>query len=214
MSESTSQAVSYEVEIRFCTATAEEAYRLLPFLQASLGDEKSWSTEILGRELYEAGKLLRVGTVPTAAKTHYYLGYKNRDEGQIANIRQEWGEEITNGTADSAILALLEIQDPFATPQALIEGLHQAGHSTFMDFAGVDRLGYDPTHGVQTKLMRCPKILGDQIIVELELAATSLAEAAIAEQKLVQIALDYGIRDRLLHAEPPTLLYQVSFPQP
>lgn len=208
-----SDAISYEVEIRFCTATAEEAYQLLPFLQASLGAGKAWSTAILGRALYEAGKLLRIGQVPPTGNARYYLGYKGMDEGTFANIRPEWGEEITDGALNSTILALLGIEEPFTTPQAVLERLQQAGHTPFMEFAGVDRLGYDPALGVQTKLMRCPKILGDQCMVELELAATSPAEALIAEQQLQQIARDYGIEDRLLRAEPPTLLYQVSFPQ-
>ncbi len=208
-----SDTISYEVEIRFCTATAEEAYTLLPFLQASLGAEKAWSTAILGRALYEAGKLLRIGRVPPTGEARYYLGYKGLDEGTFANIRQEWGEEITGGASASPILAMLGIDEPFATPQAVLERLRQAGYTPFMDFAGVDRLGYDPTLGVQTKLMRCPKILGDQVMVELELAATAPAEALVAEQQLQQIAHDYGIEDRLLRAEPPTLLYQVSFPQ-
>ncbi len=208
-----SDPISYEVEIRFCTSTAEEAYALLPFLLASLGAEKAWFTEILGRKLYDAGKLLRIGRVPPTGDARYYLGYKEIDEGTFANIRLEWGEEITSGAPASPILAILGIEEPLATPQAVLERLQQAGHTPFMDFAGVDRQGYDPTLGLHTKLMRCPKILGDQFMVELELSATSPAEARAAEEKLQQIAVDYGIVDRLLRAEPPTLLYQVSFPQ-
>jgi hypothetical protein len=207
-------ATTYEVEIRFCAANAAEAYALLPFLAASLGPEKAWSTQILGRALYTAGHLLRVGrsVLPTGAD-RYYLGYKGLDEGHFANIRQEWGEEITTGAPASVILARLGIDAAFATPQAVIEGLEQAGHTPFMDFTGVDRLGHDATLGVDTKLMRCPKILGDQVLVELELGATSYAEALAAEQQLQALAERYQITDRLLRAEPPTLLYGVTFPQ-
>lgn len=202
----------YEVEIRFCVPTAEEAYRLLPFLAASLGPEKPWYTQIIGREIYEAGKLLRMGYVPPDGSGRTYLGYKAMDEGTFANIRQEWGEEVTDGAAASIILAQLGLPTTSPSPTALREQLAVAGHTPFMDFAGVDRQGYVPALDVHTKLMRCPKILGDQLMVELELTAASKAEAGLAEEKLRQLAVEYAITDRLIREEPPTLLYQVSFP--
>lgn len=203
-------AISYEVEIRFLTATPEEAYRILPFLEASLGAEKTWATAIYGRGIYERGRLLRVGQVPATDPAHIYLGYKEIDEGTFANIRQEWGEEITQGATDSAILAKIGIPHAIASATAIIDQLQQAGHHPFMDFAGVDRLGHVPTLGLHTKLMRCPKILGTQLMVELEMTADSIESAHAAEEQLRQLAHDYQLTDRLIRAEPPTLLYQVS----
>ncbi|MEZ4680431.1 MAG: hypothetical protein R2932_40060 [Caldilineaceae bacterium] len=205
--------LTYEVEIRFCVADAEQAFALLPFLQASLGAEKAWDTDILGRPIYEAGELLRVGRVPAAGTTHYYLGYKGADEGTFANIRQEWGEEITNGVEQSTILAKVGIAESFATPAAVLEKLNVLGHGPFMTFQGVDRLGYDAHFDVQTKLMRCPKILGEQVMVELEQGAASYAEALVAEENLRQIAAKFGLTERLIREEPPTLLYRVTFPE-
>lgn len=207
-----SNEISYEVEIRFLAANEEEAFDRLPFLEATLGTEKTWDTEIYGRAIYEAGKLLRVGRVPSTDTEHYYLGYKGIDSGSIANIRQEWGEEITEGAVASAILSKIGIHGSFETPTAVIDRMKQAGHLPFMGFTGVDRLGYDATLGVHTKLMRCPKILGDQVMVELELGADSPGAAFDAEQQLAQIATEYNIIERLVRAEPPTLLYQVTFP--
>ena len=204
--------VSYEIEIRFLAASAEEAYGILPFLEATLGPEKAWTTAIYGREIYESGKLLRVGRVPTADTVRYYLGYKGIDQGTVANIRQEWGEEITQGAPTSAILAQIGIHEPCTTPEAVIARLHEVGHFPFMDFAGVDRLGHDANLGVDTKLMRCPKILGKQVMVELEMGAASYAAALVAERQLQQLAKDFHLVERLVHAEPPTLLYQVTFP--
>ena len=202
---------SYEIEIRFLAATAEEAFQLLPFLEASLGPEKTWATAIYGRAIYESGRLLRVGRVPAVDPVHYYLGYKGVDEGSFANVRREWGEEITTGAPASPILATIGIHEALATPEAVIERLAQAGHHPFMDFTGVDRLGYEPTLGLHTKLMRCPKILGDQVMVELEVAADSYNAACDAEQRLRTIAHEFHIVDRLVRDEPPTLLYQVTF---
>lgn len=206
------EAAAYEVEIRFCVSAAEEAYTLLPFLEESLGPEKPWSTEIWGRPIFDAGKLLRVGYVPPTGEHRTYLGYKGVDEGSFANIRQEWGEEITAGISDSTILARLGITDSFLSAHAVLEALITHGYQPFMDFTGVDRLGYTPTLGVHTKLMRCPKILGDKVMVELELSAASRAEAVAAEEKLQALAHQYAITDRLIREEPPTLLHQVSFP--
>jgi len=206
-----SNAIHYEIEIRFLADSAEAAFRQLPFLEATLGPEKAWNTDIYGRAIYESGKLLRIGHVSATDGAHYYLGYKGADEGATANIRQEWGEEITEGTAASTILRKLDIQDSLDSPMAIITRLKQAGYLPFMGFTGVDRLGYDRRLGVETKLMRCPKILGDQVMIELEYAAHSLTVAFEAEQKLIQIAKEYHIMDQLVHAEPPTLLYQATF---
>jgi hypothetical protein len=194
--------MSYEVEIRFCAERAAAAYDLLPFLADSLGPEKSWATAIWGRELYEAGRLLRIGQVPAQAARHYYLGYKGIEEGTFANIRQEWGEEITHGAANSAILAQLGITGDYATADAVRDALNAAGYTPFMDFSGVDRLGHVAALDVHTKLMRCPKILGEAVMVELELTAATKAEALAAEARLQQIATAYGLLEHLVRAEP------------
>lgn len=203
---------AYEVEIRFSVPTPEQAYELLPFLKASLGPETTWATAIYNREIYGAGRLLRVGRVPAEGDSQrYYLGYKETDEGTFANIRQEWGEEITDGVTASAILTKLGIDEAFPSAKIVMQRLQDAGHKSFMDFRGADRLGYYPALDLQTKLMRCTTILGDQVMVELEMAATSSQDALAAERKLQQIAEEYGIVDRLIREEPPTLLYQVTF---
>lgn len=208
--------IAYEVEIRFCADSVAEAFETLPFLETTLGSEKTWQTSILGRELYERGELLRIGYVPPQVAPgetqRVFLGYKGPDVGQFANIRQEWGEEVTGGIAESAIFARLGLPTTYADPAAVFAALTAAGYTAFMDFSGVDRLGYMPSLDVHTKLMRCPKILGDKVMVELELATTSHEDALQAQAKLQTIAADYGITDRLIREEPPTLLYQVAFP--
>ena len=211
MEQQTDPEITYEVEIRFRVPSAAAAFTKLPFLEGSLGPEKSWYTCILGRSIYDAGKLLRIGYVPPTGDSRMFLGYKGIDEGTFANIRQEWGEEITEGTTASTILANLGMTETFSSPKILLDHLATHGHTAFMDFSGVDRQGYVPALDVHTKLMRCPKILGNDVMVELELATTSLVEAHRAEQKLQQIATQYGITEQLIREEPPTLLYQVSF---
>ncbi|MEZ4862084.1 MAG: hypothetical protein R3C14_12280 [Caldilineaceae bacterium] len=202
---------SYEVEIRFCVANQAEAFALLPFLEASLGAPKAWSTEIVGRTIYSAGKLLRVGRVPPTGESRYYLGYKGPDLGAFANIRQELGEEITHGITQSEILTTLGLAATHTTTSAIVATLNEAGHRPFMAFAGVDRLGYYPPLALHTKLCQCAMILDDQLLVELELGANSLAAAQQAEARLQSLAADYGLTDRLFREEPPTLLYQRTF---
>ena len=206
------EAPSYEIEIRFRMDTEGAAYDLLPFLEESLGQPASWSTDILGRSIYDDGRLLRIGRVPTPQGMRLFLGAKGPDVGRFANIRQEWGEEISDGVARSAILAQLGIDGHFATSQAVEDALTAAGHLPFMSFSGVDRLGFYAPLDLHTKISRCEKIVGDDVLIELELAADSLEAASKAEEKLRAIAQEYGIINCLFRAEPPTLLFQHTFP--
>lgn len=206
-----SDTPSYEIEIRFCVERAEEAYTLLPFLEQSLGSPKVWSTDIVGQAVYESGRLLRLGRVPPTGNTRYYLGYKGPDLGSFANLRQEWGEEITGGITQSAILPIVGLADSYPTPTAVIEALTGAGHTPFMGFAGVDRLGYYAPLKVHTKLCQCEAILDQQFLIELEMSAASLEEARAAEVRLQEIAEAYHITDRLFRDEPPTMLYKRTF---
>jgi len=206
-----SDTPSYEIEIRFCVGEPAEAYALLPFLAQSLGDPKVWATDIIGRDLYEAGRLLRLGRVPPSGQPRYYLGYKGPDLGTVANIREEWGEEITDGIGESAILAQLGLAGSHGTHAAIVELLQSTGYTPFMGFAGVDRLGYYAPLELHTKLCQCEAILDKQFLIELEMSATSLEGARAAEVRLQQLAAEYGLLDRLVRDEPPTMLYKRTF---
>lgn len=208
-----SHGQSYEIEIRFCVASLAEASALLPFFEQSLRTPKSWATDIIGRDLYESGRLLRLGRTISADGTRYTLGYKGPDLGTIANIRQEWGEEITEGIEASAILPMLGLAADYPTCAAVVDALYTAGYTPFMDFAGVDRLGYDAPLDLHTKLCRCEAILDQQYLIELEMTATSLEEARIVETRLQAIAEEYHLTDLLFRDEPPTMLYQRRFGQ-
>lgn len=201
----------YEVEIRFIADSPEDAFARVPFLKDSLGAPKEWSSEIVGRSIFDEGRLLRAGwSRGTAGRNEddkrWAIGYKELDVGNQANIREEWGEETTTGIADSEILAQMGIVGAFASPDAVMDALAAAGHQPFMGFFGVDRLGcYEPL-GVHTKLAQCPAILDERLLVELELEAGSLAEAREAEAKLIELATELGIVDLLERDEPPTML--------
>ena len=206
---------NYEIEIRFRVAQVAEAYQLLPFLAENLGQERPWHTDIIGRPIYEAGRLLRVAKVPSDDSTRTFIDYKGPDLGlelgTIANIRFELGEEITGGLAKSAILQEIGIAGDFATADEVDQALRDAGHQPFMSFTGIDRLGvYEPLD-LQLKAMTCPKILGDDVLIELEFGATSTSEARAEALKLEQIVDEYGIRNRLFRDEPPTMLYDATF---
>ena len=201
----------YEVEIRFKVEDPAEAYALLPFLEEGLSEPVAWETQIIGREIYESGRLLRIGRVPLPTMTNYFLDYKGEDVGTFANIRAEWGEEISSGVTESAILPKLGLADSYASVDEIRSSLAEAGYTPFMDFSGKDRVGYYAPLQLHTKLMWCPKILGRDFLVELEVAANTLEEAFVAEATLKEIAERYGIIDRLIHDEPPTLLFQRSF---
>ena len=200
--------MTYEVEIRIVVDTAEEAFTQLPFLEESLGKRKSWSTDIFGREIFNNGRLLRLGYVNNLDRKTYFLGYKGPDVGDFANIREEWGEEITNGASNSDILSQVGLVGEYTDAHAVISALETAGHRSFMGFSGEDQLGFYAPLAVHTKLCRCSDILDDRFLIELEMEAETMAEAREAEAKLKAIAADYGILDQLIPDEPPTMLFK------
>ncbi len=201
----------YEIEIRFIAESVEEAFTLLPFLAESLGEPKRWATEMIGRDVYESGRLLRLATVPPTGNVRYHLGYKEADLGTVANIRQEWGEDITDGIDRSAILGALSLSATYGSRAAILDTLRQAGYTAFMKFAGVDRLGYYAPLDLHTKLCQCEAILDQNYLIELEMNASTLEGARAAEVQLRNIAQTYGITDRLFRDEPPTMLYKRIF---
>ena len=152
-----------------------------------------------------------LGRVPPSGQPRYYLGYKGPDLGTVANIREEWGEEITDGIAGSAILATLGLADSYATHAAVVDALRDIGYAPFMGFTGVDRLGYYAPLDLHTKLCQCEAILDQQYLIELEMSATTLEDARAAETRLQQIAEEYRLTARLFRDEPPTMLYKRTF---
>ncbi len=206
-----SSTQTYEIEIRFLVESPEEAFALLPFLEESLGEPKRWATEMIGRDVYESGRLLRLARVPPTGNIRYHLGYKEADLGTVANIRQEWGEDITDGIDRSSILGALSLAATYGSRAAILDTLRQAGYTAFMKFAGVDRLGYYAPLDLHTKLCQCEAILDHNYLIELEMNATTLEGARAAEVKLKELAHTYGITGRLFRDEPPTMLYKRVF---
>lgn len=203
--------MAYEVEIRFVVDTPAEAFSLLPFLEESLRQPKSWSTQIIGESIFTDGRLLRIGQVVGDKEEKRYMGYKGPDVGTFANIREEWDEEVTHGTSKSEILAAVGLSGSFGSLDAIFAALAEAGHHPFMGFSGVDQLGFYAPLSVHTKLCRCADIVDDGVLVELEMAAETLEEAKAAEAKLQEIARKYDLIERLDPDEPPTMLYKRKF---
>lgn len=200
--------MNYEIEIRFVVDTPDEAFQLLPFLEASLGSPKRWKTDIIGEQIFRDGRLLRIGQVYDEENVCSFLGYKGPDVGRFANIRQEWGEEITGGIVNSTILRKMKIDDDFSSAEAVTSALSRAGHRSFMSFSGEDSLGFYEPLSIHTKLCRCQDIVGERTLIELELSANSPSDAESAEIRLMEIARQYNLTKMLLRDEPPTLLYR------
>lgn len=200
----------FEVEIRFIVERPDEAYTLLPFLQNSLRPASAWQTDIIGKKIFHGGRLLRVGWMQDSQGdgVRSFLGYKEIDQGSVANIREEWGEEITHGTTQSEILQQIGLRGAFAAADEVLTAIYEAGHRPFMSFSGEDQLGYFEPLQVHTKLCRCADILGENYLIELELEAATLDEAKAAEKRLMEIADEYHLLERLIRDEPPTMLYQ------
>lgn len=202
--------LQYEVEIRCHFAVLDEVYQSLTFFRESIYSEATWNTGIYGLLLFNSGELLRVGEVHIGDETKIFLRWKSQDAGTFANIRTEIGDEITNGIKDSLVLRQLGGQSGFLTAKQVIEELDRLGHYRFMGFKGHDWYGkYEPLD-IEIKMMHCP-ILKWPLLVEFEKIAGTIEEAKIYETELESFTRQFGFEDRLIHDEPPTLLYSVMF---
>jgi len=200
----------YEVETRCHFAGRDEVYQSLPFFRKSIYGEAIWNSGIYGLSLFKSGELLRVGEVHVGSETRIFLRWKGQDTGTFANIRIEIGDEITKGVRDSLVLRQLGGRSGFLTVQQVIEELDRLGHHRFMGFEGHDWYGkYEPLD-IEIKMMHCP-VLKWPLLVEFEKTAGTMEEARRWEIELGSFTHQFDLEDRLIHDEPPTLLYSARF---
>ena len=203
---------SYEVEIRCHFSSADEAYRTIPFLRACLKHEMVWASGIYGEEFFKAGKLLRMSKTAVDGRTEYYMGWKGEDTGTFANIREEIDEVITDGVTDSRIMEKVGSQIRTLPRNKISAELKKLGHRHFMSWRGADLLGDYKPLGVSMKLMTC-RTLKWPVLVEIEKSAKTKEEALVRENELRAFCGRFGLNDRLVREEPPTLLYEARFPE-
>src|SRR5271157_5821284 len=202
----------YEVEIRCHFNNPDEAYRTIPFLRACLKHEVVWSSGIYGEEFFKAGKLLRMSKTTVDGRIEYYLGWKSEDTGTFANIREELDEVITGGVTESRILEKLGSQNRTLPRNKISAELKKLGYQRFMSWRGIDLLGDYPPLGVSLKLLTC-HALKWPVLLEIEKSAKTKEEAPVRENELRDFCDRFGLHGRLVREEPPTLLYDVRFPQ-
>jgi adenylate cyclase class IV len=200
----------YEVEIRCRFDSAEEAYKIIPFLHACLKHEMVWASGIYDEEFFKAGKLLRMSKTTIDGRTEYYMGWKGEDTGTFANIREEIDEVITNGVTDSRILEKLGSQNRTLPRNKISAELKKLGYQRFMSWRGADLFGDYKPLGVSMKFMTC-RTLEWPVLVEIEKSAHTIEEALVRENELRAFCDRFGLHDRLVREEPPTLLYEARF---
>jgi hypothetical protein len=81
-----------------------------------------------------------------------------------------------------------------------------------MSWRGADLLGDYKPLGVSMKLMTC-RTLKWPVLVEIEKSAKTKEEALVSENELRAFCDRFGLNDRLVRDEPPTLLYEARFRQ-
>jgi hypothetical protein len=81
-----------------------------------------------------------------------------------------------------------------------------------MSWRGADFFGDYKPLDVSMKLMTC-RTLRWPVLVEIEKSAKSKKEALVRENELRSFCDRFGLNDRLVREEPPTLLYEARFPQ-
>jgi adenylate cyclase class IV len=197
----------YEVEIRCHFDSVEEAYNKIPFLRACLKHEMVWASGIYGEEFFKAGRLLRMSKTTIDGETKYFMGWKGEDTGTFANIREEIDEVITNGITISRILEKLGSQNLTMPRNKISAELKKLGHRRFMSWRGADLFGDYKPLDVSMKLMTC-RTLKWPVMVEIEKSAKTKEEARVRENELRAFCDRFGLNDRLVREEPPTLLYE------
>ena len=197
----------YEVEIRCHFSNADEAYRTIPFLRACLKHEMVWFSGIYGEDFFKAGKLLRMSKTTVDGETKYFMGWKGSNTGTFANIREEIDEVITNGITISRILEKLGSQNLTMPRNKISAELKKLGHRRFMSWRGADLFGDYKPLDVSMKLMTC-RTLKWPVMVEIEKSAKTKEEARVRENELRAFCDRFGLNDRLVREEPPTLLYE------
>jgi len=202
----------YEVEIRCHFDSADEAYRTIPFLRDCLKHEMVWASGIYGEEFFKDGRLLRMSKTTIDGRTEYYMGWKGEDTGTFANIREEIDEIITCGVSESRILEKLGSQNKTLPRNKISAELKKLGYQRFMSWRGADLLGDYPPLGVSMKLMTC-RTLRWPVLVEIEKSAKTKEEALGRENELRDFCNSFGLHNRLVREEPPTLLYEARFPR-
>lgn len=200
-------ATSYEVETRFYFNSEEEVFERLPFLKEVLKREVIWETKTLGLEVFKEGKLLRFSEVFQDGERKVYLGYKDKDQGRVCNIRSEVDEDITMGVHRSLVLQIVHGESRAVDALNAMEIFEALGYKEFMTFEGKSLLGKYEKGDLAIKLMYCDT-LKYPLLLEIEKTATSLEEAFEKEKELEAFVEKYNLKDRMVREEPPTLLYE------
>ena len=203
-------ATSYEVETRFYFNSEEEVFERLPFLKEVLKRKVTWETKTLGPEVFKAGKLLRFSEVFQDGERKVYLGYKDKDEGRVCNIRSEVDENITMGVHRSLVLESVHGEGRAVDALNAMEIFEALGYREFMTFEGKSLLGKYEKEELAVKLMYCDA-LKYPLLLEIEKTAASLEEAFKREKELETFVEEYNLKDRMVREEPPTLLYEGLF---
>jgi hypothetical protein len=199
----------YEVETRFRFLSSEEVWDQLPMFEPFMKQEVQWNTIHYGPELFQSDKLLRINHTIRQGKSSSWLGWKNPDQGNFANIRIEIEEDITNGIKNSNILTNLGGQKNPANPEAVASELIRLGHPRFMAFWGKNLTGEFEAQGFHLKLMLASNpALRYPMLLEVEKTAHSPEQAAEYEAEILEFVRRYRLEDRVVREEPPALLYQ------
>jgi hypothetical protein len=150
---------------------------------------------------------LRISRIKHGIHDKFFLGWKGADKGKFANIREELGEEITNGIINSSIFRIVGLGNAtFETRSSVMATLVASGFLPFMAFSGENLVAQDLIQKTYYKIMRSPDIRFNPL-VEVEKIAESLDEAFTFESKLAQFSIENKIEHYIVHEEPPTLLY-------
>ncbi|MEN8906995.1 MAG: hypothetical protein ABF289_13635 [Clostridiales bacterium] len=164
-----------------------------------------WETDHYGIDAFRKDKIIRISRSKEEEKAYSWLGYKEKDFGEMCNIRKEIDEDITNGIIESDILKIIGIDKSFDHPEAIEYALNKK-HKKFMSFSGSSILGYQKEFDFKLKFMYCNH-LKYPYLLEIEREEIEYNHIGKHVKDIESFIAKYNLEGLKIKEEPPTLLY-------
>lgn len=193
-----------ELELRFWLRPGESTHSVVRTSTIDYSVRSGWRTNFFGEDLFNRGELLRI-TETNDDEAEYWVTWKSRDIGHIANIRSEIQKELCCGQRsvmlEGTYLGALNLPEW----SRLNDVSYIGPYSSFMGFSGYSYHGVALDGLISIKEMHCNSI-SLPVLVELESEQDEVDEFAFIER--VKSILPYSISKRFIKIEPPGLLYR------
>lgn len=194
-----------ELELRFWLGPGESTQSIIRTSTIDYSARSGWRTNFFGKELFDQGELLRITETKGNDESGFWVTWKSRDIGHVANNRREIQKELRRGQR-SVTLEVNHLGELQLPEWSYFNDVSYIGaYTKFMGFSGFSYHGVALDGLISIKEMHCDSI-SLPILVELESEGNEVDEIAFIER--VKSILPNPILKRIVKIEPPGLLYQ------